>query len=526
MRQNMTGHACVRPFPFVAVTLAVTAALITGGCGEVSDSEPVFDGGADAGGGVDVIVDPPRDPCADVVCGEGERCTPETGECSCQAGRIDVGEGCEPIACLHDSDCSDGDACSGLERCNQALNQCEDAEPVVCDGGRLCEASSGACACPAATVESDGECVPVDCESDSECDDGFACNGVETCDLAAGQCAAGGAVSCGQGACAESDRLAVCVCDDGYFLSDSGCVAPCPVPWTPLMSVMPVGTMLHFHAEPGFAVQSAVADLEVEAIDVSLRPAAAIELPSQAGLTRVVAASMDDECAVVDLFDAHVEVVESLPQAAGYAGSDAVAMNDAAIVGWASRYVDVVWGTDVDDIWRSPSRAVGPATGNTADVVVLGNGGQITLAFDLAIVDGPGADLAVFENGFNDTFLEWAFVEISSDGVHFTRFPSLYRGPETVGPYDMLGPDVQYGLAGRYRVGFGTPYDLATLQQHPDVQGGRLNLAAVQYVRVVDIIGDGRELDAWGAPIFDPTPVFGSGGFDLEAIAVLNAATR
>jgi hypothetical protein len=523
MRQNLTGHACVRPFPFVAVALAVTIALILGGCGEVSDSEPVFDGGA--AGGLDVMVEAPRDPCADVVCSGGERCTPQTGECSCQAGQVDVGDGCEPIACLNDSDCSDGDACSGQERCNQALNQCEDAEPVVCDGGRLCDASSGACACPAATVESDGECVPVECEADVDCDDGLACNGIETCDVLAGQCAAGEAVSCGQGACAESDELAVCVCDVGYFLSDSGCVAPCPVPWTPLMSVMPVGTTLLFHAQSGFEVRSAIAELGVDALDVALRPAAELALPSQAGLARVVAASMDDACALVDVFDAQVEVVAALPPAAGYAGSDAVAMDDPAIVGWASRYVDVAWGTDVDDIWRTPALALGPATGSTADVVVLGNGGAITLAFDRVIVDGPGADFAVFENAFNDTFLEWAFVEISSDGVHFTRFPSLYRGPRAAGPFAMLGPDAQYGLAGRYRVGFGTPYDLATLRQHPDVQGGRLNLAAVQYVRVVDIIGDGREQDAWGAPIFDPTPVSGSGGFDLEAIAVLNVAT-
>ena len=524
MSQKISGHACVRPFPFLSGTLAVITALFMGGCGEVSDSEPVFDDGGD-GGGLNVLVDPLRDPCADVVCGDGERCTPETGECSCQAGQVNVGDGCEPIACQNDSDCSDGDACSGAERCNQALNQCEDAEPVVCDGGRLCEASTGTCACSAATVESADGCVPVECEADVDCDDGLSCNGVESCDIARGQCVAGDAVACGAGACMDGDDMAVCVCDDGYFLSDSGCVAPCPVPWTPLLAVMPVGTTLLFYAQSGFEVRSAIADLGVDALDVALRPAAALELPSQAGLARVVAASMDDACALVDIFDAQVNVVATLPPAAGYTGSDAVAMDDPAIVGWASRYVDVAWGTDVDDIWRTPSLAVGPATGTAADVVVLGNGGQITLAFEPAIIDGPGADLAVFENAFNDRFLEWAFVEISSDGIHFTRFPSLYLGPPNVGPFDQLGPDVQYGLAGRYRVGFGTPYDLATLRQHPDVQGGRLNLAAVQYVRVVDIIGDGREQDAWGNPIFDPTPVSGSGGFDLEAIAVLNGAT-
>lgn len=523
MSPDMFVHARVRPLSTVAVRLALTTALFLGGCGEVSDSESIFDD--DAAGGLDVMVDAPRDPCADVVCAGGERCTPETGACSCQAGQVDVGDGCEPIACLNDSDCSDGDACSGVERCNRALNECEGGPPPACDGGRLCDASTGTCACPAATVESASGCVPVECEVDVDCDDGRACNGTELCDVLAGQCVAGEAVVCGPGACVESEGLAMCACDDGYFLGDAGCVAPCPVPWTPLMAVMPVGTTLHFHAQPGFEVQSAVADLAVNALDVALLPAATLDLPSQAGLTRVVAASMDDACAVVDVFDAQVNVVAALPPAAGYAGSDAIAMDDPAIVGWASRYVDVAWGTDVDDIWRTPALALGPATGSTADVVVLGNGGAITLAFDDAVVDGPGADFAVFENAFNDTFLEWAFVDVSSDGVHFTRFPSLYRGPQAAGPFAMLGPDVQYGLAGRYRAGFGAPYDLATLRQHPDVQGGRLNLADVRFVRVVDIIGDGRERDAWGTPIFDPTPVSGSGGFDLEAIAVLNAAT-
>jgi hypothetical protein len=40
---------------------------------------------------------------------------------------------------------------------------------------------------------------------------------------------------------------------------------------------------------------------------------------------------------------------------------------------------------------------------------------------------------------------------------------------------------------------------------------------------VVDIVGDGAALDSFGHPIYDPTPTIGTGGFDLDAIAVLRS---
>lgn len=43
--------------------------------------------------------------------------------------------------------------------------------------------------------------------------------------------------------------------------------------------------------------------------------------------------------------------------------------------------------------------AIGSPT-ETFGVVSLGDGGSITLTFDAGIGDGPGADFAVFENGF------------------------------------------------------------------------------------------------------------------------------
>lgn len=52
-------------------------------------------------------------------------------------------------------------------------------------------------------------------------------------------------------------------------------------------------------------------------------------------------------------------------------------------VGWVSGFTDYVPGADVVASWRTPVNAVGAY--NT-DLVVLGNGGRITMTFDLRAV--------------------------------------------------------------------------------------------------------------------------------------------
>src|SRR3989454_548088 len=82
-----------------------------------------------------------------------------------------------------------------------------------------------------------------------------------------------------------------------------------------------------------------------------------------------------------------------------------------------------------------PPGSATPTTGSLA-VMSVGHGGTITLEFtDNEIVDGPGPDLIVFENPFFCTsvpgsdadpysvFAEPGIVEVSEDGVNFTRFP-------------------------------------------------------------------------------------------------------
>ncbi|MEN8760336.1 MAG: hypothetical protein ABF303_17905, partial [Desulfobacterales bacterium] len=108
--------------------------------------------------------------------------------------------------------------------------------------------------------------------------------------------------------------------------------------------------------------------------------------------------------------------------AAGKAGSTAVSMDDPAFIDWASGWVDYIPGDNLASTWTNPQKALGPAEGTSFEVVSLGNGGSITMTFDPPLSNGLGWDFAIFENSFSDTFLELAYVEVSSDGVQFVRF--------------------------------------------------------------------------------------------------------
>jgi len=171
---------------------------------------------------------------------------------------------------------------------------------------------------------------------------------------------------------------------------------------------------------------------------------------------------------------------------------------------------------------------LGPAEGTAFDVVSLGDGGSVTVGFDESIVDGPGDDLAVFENGFfEDTtglmFAELAFVEVSTNGVDFARFPSRTWSTEAVGSEGTIDPVDYEGFGGLDPAGLGTGFDLSALAGHPLVQQGLLDLDDVVYVRLVDVIGDGSTSDALANPVYDPYPTaHAAGGMDADAVGALN----
>lgn len=238
--------------------------------------------------------------------------------------------------------------------------------------------------------------------------------------------------------------------------------------------------------------------------------------------------------------------------------------------GWATEVVSYQPAPGLAGQWSDPSMALGPATGNNMDIVSLGHlsqeqigqgmaPGQITLYFGEAIREGRGYDFVVFENGFvssadwgsgslaGQMFAELAYVEVSSNGVDFVRFPSVSLTPEAVGRYGTIEIGNVYNLAGKHPnangICTGTPFDLTEITNDPDVVSGLVDINDIKYVRIVDIPGSGDffdeatmhiDPDTWPVwdfyagshPIYDawdstpgaPDP---SGGFDLEAIGVL-----
>lgn len=209
---------------------------------------------------------------------------------------------------------------------------------------------------------------------------------------------------------------------------------------------------------------------------------------------------------------------------AGIEGSHAIHMEDEAFLDWADDIAEYQVGENVDSTWQTPEKALGPAEGTSFEVVSLGAGGTITLTFDPPISNGDGWDFAVFENGFEDTFLELAYVEISSDGIVFVRFDSASLTPDPVPSFGTLDPSNIDGLAGKYRQSYGTPFDLEELSGQAEVLQGDVDLSAITHVRLVDVVGDGTYLDSSGRAIYDLYPTYGSAGFDLDAVGVSNGA--
>lgn len=169
------------------------------------------------------------------------------------------------------------------------------------------------------------------------------------------------------------------------------------------------------------------------------------------------------------------------------------------------------------------SYAISKADGS---IVSLGDGGTAIVTFTNPITNGPGSDFAVFENAFNDSFLELAFVEVSSDGTNYFRFPptcNLPASPQYTNDAAMDATKIN-NLAGKYRVLYGTPFDLQELNGIP-----LLNTNAVTHVKIIDVVGSINSAystyDKNNNVINDPWPTpFPSSGFDLDAVGVINEA--
>lgn len=219
---------------------------------------------------------------------------------------------------------------------------------------------------------------------------------------------------------------------------------------------------------------------------------------------------------------------QSYAPAPGEIGSTAIYKDSSIIVSWASA-IDITRGPmNIQNIaageasFGVPEDALGPADGTL--VVSLGDGGSALLTFNDPIVNGVGPDFAIFENGFTDHYMEFAFVEVSSDGLNFYRFNAVSETPTDVQISNFDFSDCRYinNLAGKYRANYGTPFDLQELAGSPE-----LDINNVTFIRIIDVVGSIEHaygtMDFQGNIINDPFPTeFNSGGFDLDAVGVIH----
>ena len=215
----------------------------------------------------------------------------------------------------------------------------------------------------------------------------------------------------------------------------------------------------------------------------------------------------------------------------GTDGCNAIAVDDNQFVAWATNVV-LTRGPQIISNPNSPlasfgdeTNAIGPATpNNSMDAVSLGDGGSALVTFERPIRNGEGPDFAVFENDINGGFLELAFVEVSSDGEHFVRFPatSLTQTETQTGSFALTDPTFINNLAGKFKIGYGTPFDLEEL-----ADSANLNIDSIVYVRIIDVVGNidpqYATYDAFGHIVNDPWPTdFASCGFDLTGVGVIH----
>ncbi len=213
----------------------------------------------------------------------------------------------------------------------------------------------------------------------------------------------------------------------------------------------------------------------------------------------------------------------------GTANTTAMHKDSSAFVAWAASCKVVRGYQDISNpslgyvTVGDSSMVIGKADGNS--IVSLGDGGMATVTFSFPISNGPGYDFAVFENGFNDTFLELAFVEVSSDGINYFRFPATSNSQTTIQFTNGAVMDATKidNLAGKYRASYGTPFDLQDLAGASSL----LNVNAITHIMIIDVVGsidiNYARFDKNNNIINDPWPTpFPQGGFDLDGIGVIH----
>lgn len=262
---------------------------------------------------------------------------------------------------------------------------------------------------------------------------------------------------------------------------------------------------------------------------------------------------------------------DGIPGYVGPAGDGIVRNNyiNPIFVGWATGVVEYmpsdvlgVYGDNgIGPMFTDPSKALGSIGPESVivsmgdmdrgeiDAYLAGTGtgpATLTLSFDAPITNGAGADFAAFENGFvsdyttgagssaGEVFAELGYVEVSTNGNDFARFPSIYLNyPDGQGlpsniSYLTLDVSNIHNLVGQhanhYGKSWGTAFDLDDVLNDPLVLAGLVDPDEINFVRIVDIPGDGTFKDSQGNSIYDAWVTWGSGGVDFDAVGVINQA--
>jgi hypothetical protein len=216
------------------------------------------------------------------------------------------------------------------------------------------------------------------------------------------------------------------------------------------------------------------------------------------------------------------------PPPVGQPGSTAIYKDSSVFVAWATQCSVNVGLQNIANSSLGVA-AVGDNTSalgiaGTNGVVSLGDGGEAIVQFQRLVFNGPGWDFAVFENSFSDSYLELAYVEVSSDGINYFRFPSVSNTQTNtqIGAFDTLDATKINNLAGKYRALYGTPFDLEELD---NIAG--LDINNITHIKIIDVVGSIQtayaRYDINNNIINDPWPTeFASSGFDLDAVGVIH----
>ena len=238
-----------------------------------------------------------------------------------------------------------------------------------------------------------------------------------------------------------------------------------------------------------------------------------------------------------------IAIAQNFSPAATYIGSTAIHKDSSIFIDWAKKveinrgFINIsdttfkINGTNKAS-FGADTCAIGKADG-TMGIVSLGDGGSATLFFDPPIVNGEGYDFAIFENGFFNppdsdlAFLELAFVEVSSDGIEFVRFPptSNTQFDKQINAFETIEAKNINNFAGKYIVNYGTPFDIDILQYY--TAKTTLNLNYITHIKLIDVVGSINSefcsYDKNGTIINDPFPTpYNSSGFDLDAVGVIH----